>query len=362
VKALGAVAMTAAVVFTGVGCGKKAPPLPPLIDLPAAPADLTALRRASTVDLGFAVPNANTDGSKPADLSRVDVYTIVGPATVPVDEIVKRGTRVGRVEVKPPPDPDAEKDSGKKSAGDEEAEGIGQGEPVHLTVPFAPGPAPEPDDVRSYVAVGYNTRGRRGAVSRRAIVGLTDAPPAPGEPSITYDETSITVTWPAAAGSTALTYNVYVAAERESRQTEHPQAEHQFVDQHVEWNAERCYVVRSVVVDGDRSAESEPSPPACVTPKDTFPPKAPTGLQAIASEAAVNLIWDGNTETDLAGYIVLRAIAPAADVVPVTPSPIEQPTFTDTVPSGAQVTYVVQAVDKAGNVSPRSASVVETAR
>jgi hypothetical protein len=59
---------------------------------------------------------------------------------------------------------------------------------------------------------------------------------------------------------------------------------------------------------------------------------------------------------------VLRAIAPATDFAPVTPSPIEQPTFTDAVPSAAQVTYVVQAVDKAGNRSPNSARVVETAR
>ena len=34
----------------------------------------------------------------------------------------------------------------------------------------------------------------------------------------------------------------------------------------------------------------------------------------------------------------------------------------DTVPSGARVTYAVQAVDKAGNRSRPSASIAETAR
>src|SRR6267378_4772577 len=47
------------------GCGKKGPPLPPLLKLPAPPADLTAERRGSKVDLQFTVPGANTDGSRP---------------------------------------------------------------------------------------------------------------------------------------------------------------------------------------------------------------------------------------------------------------------------------------------------------
>ena len=33
------------------GCGKKGPPLPPLVRLPVAPADLSAERRGGIVDL-----------------------------------------------------------------------------------------------------------------------------------------------------------------------------------------------------------------------------------------------------------------------------------------------------------------------
>ena len=59
------------------------------------------------------------------------------------------------------------------------------------------------------------------------------------------------------------------------------------------------------------SVESEPAPPACEKLVDTFPPAPPKGLVAVASEGAINLIWDANAETDLAGYLVLRA--PAVD-------------------------------------------------
>ena len=112
----------------------------------------------------------------------------------------------------------------------------------------------------------------------------------------------------------------------------------------------------------DLTLESEPSPSTCVTLTDTFPPAAPVGLTIVAAEGAVNLIWDPNHEADLAGYLVLRAIAPDTNLVRLTPTPVVETTFKDAVPAGARVTYAVEAVDKAGNVSPMSAPVEETAR
>src|SRR5207245_6944164 len=56
------------------GCGKKGPPLPPLVKVPAPPADFVAVRRGSEVDVQFIVPGANSDGTRPANVERVDVY------------------------------------------------------------------------------------------------------------------------------------------------------------------------------------------------------------------------------------------------------------------------------------------------
>jgi len=354
-----------ALMLGSIGCGKKGPPLPPLVNLPAAPTELTASRRGATVELQFGVPATNIDGFKPADIVRVDVYAMNGPASVPLDDVVRRGSKIGSVDVRLPPDPDAEDGSRKGAAPvDSPDEGVAQGAVTNITVPFAlEGPSPDADDVRSYVAVGVNKRGRRGAMSRRAVVPLAPAPPPPGAPATKYDEKSITLTWSPPAGVAApVAYHVYRLGERESRQTEQPQDGTEFVDQQMTWGVERCYAVRTVTTVNDLKLESEPSPPACLTPQDTFAPAAPGGLQAIASDAAVNLIWDANTESDLAGYLVLRAIAPASEPVSITPTPLEQATFTDAVPSGSRVTYAVQAVDKSGNVSPPSSRVVETAR
>ena len=113
---------------------------------------------------------------------------------------------------------------------------------------------------------------------------------------------------------------------------------------------------------GELSAESDAAPPRCTTPIDTFPPAAPTGLKTIPSEGAITLIWNPNTEGDLAGYIVLRASVPAGVLTPLTPVPIQLTTFRDTVARGARFAYAVKAIDKAGNASLESARVEETAR
>jgi hypothetical protein len=155
---------------------------------------------------------------------------------------------------------------------------------------------------------------------------------------------------------------VYVPGDVEIRLTDKPLAAGPLVDKRIEWGAERCYVVRTVETVENLTLESEPSPPTCVTLVDTFPPAAPVGLTIVAAEGAVNLIWDPNHEADLAGYLVLRAIAPETSLLPLTPTPVVETTFQDMVPAGARVTYAVEAVDKAGNASPMSARAEEIAR
>ncbi len=121
--------------------------------------------------------------------------------------------------------------------------------------------------------------------------------------------------------------------------------------------------MRAVSVLGARAIESDASPVRCVTPVDTFPPAAPASLTAIGGAGAISLIWDANRETDLGGYLVMRATLPGGDFVPVTPAPIAQTTFNDTtVARGARYAYVVLAVDTAGNRSARSNRVEESVR
>jgi hypothetical protein len=138
-----------------------------------------------------------------------------------------------------------------------------------------------------------------------------------------------------------------------------------YQDQRVEFERERCYVIRTVETHGELKIESDPSPRACVTPRDIFPPPAPTNLAAVASEGGISLIWEGTKADDLAGYLVLRGEAPAGVPKPLTTEPVKETTFRDTaVRAGMRYSYVVVAVDTATppNTSGQSNRVEETAR
>jgi len=138
-----------------------------------------------------------------------------------------------------------------------------------------------------------------------------------------------------------------------------------FTDGRIAFGATRCYVVRTVDTIGQSTIQSVSSVPVCVKPKDTFAPAAPKSLQAVASEGAISLIWDANTESDLGGYLVLRAAAPSNKFEPITPQPIKETTYRDTsVRRGVRYVYIVVAVDTATppNRSEPSNRVDEAAR
>jgi hypothetical protein len=237
--------------------------------------------------------------------------------------------------------------------------------------------------VRTYAAFGTSTRGKKGPLSRRVVVPLVPPPPPPSGATITYDETAVSLTWsppgaaapaeadgnvlpsrPLGATRPTITYNVYDATIPEAtvRLTKTPLDVPKYSDGRIVWGAKRCYVVVAAEDVGGATIESEAPPATCKTLVDTFPPAAPKDVKAIASEGAINLIWEPNAEKDLAGYIVLRGVEPAGTLQPITPAPILEPSFKDTVKPGIAYVYAVLAVDKAGNASPPSANVVETAR
>jgi hypothetical protein len=390
-----------------IACGKEGPPLPPIVRIPAAPADLRAERRGDTVEINLVVPSANTDGTRPADVERVEVYAITGLASITDEQLAKLATRIGSVDVKAPRDPDATVDPDEPLDDVEapEGPGIDQGAPASFVerltaetvtsteisggsrrpppvTPLAGAPAGPP--TRVYAGVAFSTRGRRGPFSGRSPVPLTVPPPVVSALKIEYDETTIELTWngpparrpvqDAASGELlparlvgfafpTTAYHVYeakAAADNdqtvsETRLTESAVDEPRFRDKRIEWAVERCYRVRTVQTYDRLAIESDASSDACVTPVDTFPPKSPTNLQVVPSEGAIGLIWQRGDESDLAGFVVLRGSSGSEAMTAITPTPIAEAAFTDKVAPGVRYFYTVQAVDKAGNRSAPSA-------
>ena len=390
--------------------------MPPLLKQPSPPAEMKAERHGDSVDVQFTVPAANSDGTRPANVTRVDVYALTANRALDESEVLKHGSKIASVAVKAPLDPNQTVEPEESEDVELQGTGLEPGARAHVEerltadvrkpvdlasdkekqkkskppVVTAPREGPlltpvVPLTTRVYVGVSVTTKGKN-AASSHAVVAMIDAPPAPAEPSVTYDEKAITVSWPQvrvgpAAGETSedvlpsrplgvsvptVTYNVYEVSEGTppafTRLTGTPVKEPRHSDNRLAWGERRCYAVRAYLTVEDTSLEGRESPAHCVTFTDTFAPAAPTGLQAVPSEGAISLIWDANPERDIRGYIVLRGPVSAEKLEPLGADPIADTSFQDRAPAGVRFAYAVQAVDTAGNLSPPSARVEETAR
>jgi hypothetical protein len=371
--ALAASLVVCAAVAAG-GCGKRGNPLPPLRPVPARIADLSAVRTASRVTLHFTVPAANVDGTTPAAVERVDVYRIVlatGMPPPPVSVLTSMPKYLlTHLSVRRPPPP---------APAPKSAEGASSPPP---TPPASAAPADtrplpgeavtvvdEIDDaaratggVRHYVVipVAGSGRGRPGAATPVVAVPLGLLPAAPADLALTYDEKQLTAAWHAAtAGDVFSVWQtpgpVFDAATAKPL-TPEPISVTQFTLP-LTFGEQTCVAVRATHVTRAVRAEGAPAAPVCVTPVDTFPPPAPTGLQAVQEGAAVTLIWNRVEVPDVAGYIVLRGEAASGTLQPLMRAPIADVTYRGTaVQPGQTYTYAVYAVDTspAANVSPLS--------
>ncbi len=438
-----AAALAAAAALAG--CGKKGPPLAPIVHVPAAVEGLAARRVGADVFLTFSPPAANVDRSTPPDVSRIEVYAATANAQPPQARFLEIATLVGTVHVAPPATPAGSRTpSARESARQgarpastpaairrlKETLGPEALEPKTLAAPAAqarrrtpaaalppagaPAPEPPPWPQRFYMAVAFNDRGRPGPPTPVMALPLAPLPAPPEDVAVDVDAAGVTVTWAPsgglvgflteralpgelapfdeASGAAApvaapapVRYNLYrelgpdplalpgVAVAASAPDPAAPPAPLNaeplgrlaYVDE-VEFDRERCYVVRTVRGAGADAVESEPSARQCVTPVDVFPPAAPTGLSAVTSEGAISLIWEPSADADVAGYLVLRGTAPDATLAPLTAEPVPETSFTDrNVTAGTRYVYAVVAVDgrvPLPNTSAESNRVEETAR
>ena len=391
------------------GCGKKGPPLAPLNFAPGAPQAVTARRLADTVYIQLTVPDKSMSGQGEFSVDHLDVYAVtVAPGTkVPITrEFLVPEYVVAKIPIQPPLDPDAPEPEtpdprprpgdtltfvekltdaqlaptplrpSKQAAADEKAKKKKNGtEPPPAGAATPPPPAGPPVLTRFYMVMGVPKKGRGSVPSARLEVPLLEAPSPPRSGTASADQTSVTITWQPPPTSSdevsGLLYNVYAdtkdakeAKEPPKPLNDKPLEDTAFSRVGAEPGKEQCFVVRSVAAVGTTfQIESDPSAPICVTPKDTFPPAAPKGLAAVASAGVVNLIWDANTEADLAGYVVLRGDAGGATLQPLMAEPIKDTRYSDrTAQAGVRYAYQIVAVDKTGNRSAPSNRVEEAAR
>jgi hypothetical protein len=369
--------------------------------------ELQARRAGNEVRFAFKAPLENVDKTTPVSIDRLEVYAVtVAPgaevppnrdlltskyliATIPVRPAVPEEEAV-----EPTPGAPGKKDDPRPAPGEVatfvEELNEAKMKPQITALPVRSGPAQSattttaiaaawtaamaasrdlPVTRRVYAIRGRSSRGQAGQPSDRVTLPLTPLPSAPTDVMVTFTETSVGVRWtpPPVEGlleafAPPPVYNLY-AATGTAPLNAVPLKVASFERPGVSFGSEECFVVRSAVVMGNLTIESPASPPACVTPVDTFAPTAPKELVANATEGALNLLWAANTESDLAGYVVLRGEAPGDKLQAITATPITDTTYSDkTVTPGVRYVYAIVAVDRATNTSPQSNRVEETAR
>ncbi len=356
----GSVLIALIVCAAVAGCGKRGDPLPPLRPVPAAVTQFDVRRGPAGAEIALVVPDTNADETTPPAISRVDVFARTVPAGTPPPAVAQL---MG----------DPENLFRQLTVREAEAPETGlptvvPGERVVLTdttfVPETPSTS-----VRYYVAVGVagTGAGRRGRPSRVVAMPLGDLPPAPAAITLTYDETSLHVTWePAAAGQRFEVYRMAPSLDPATTERLTPTAiQTTTFDVPVTFGERACFSVGALVETAGVTLAGMPSPAQCVLPVDTYPPPAPTGVRVVAEGGAITVLWDPVDASDLAGYVVLRGGADGGELTPLFRDPIATTTFRDTTVVAGQVyAYAVYAVDRSDppNVSQLSDRQSATAR
>ena len=364
------VGLAFAAVALLASCGTPGIPEPPSLELARPVRDLRAVRKGNEVHLAWSVPEETTDHQ---------TFRHVGPTRIcrNVGSFL-HGCGTPVVEL---PTPKAE--SKQRSVFSRRRAPKSQ-KPVPPQTAYTDQLSPSlqmqsPTSNLVYAVSVLNSHGRSAGLSDQVQVPSAPTLPPPENLRARLTAEGVLLAWNAVSAREIpglhYAYRVYrrdVQTNKDSVAGEVPvsgEANPTLLDTGFEW--EKTYEYRLTVVtvveqaSGAAQVEGDDSSPIQVMAHDVFPPKPPTGLQAVFSgpgqKPFIDLVWGGNTEADLAGYNVYRHEA-AGESVKINTELVKTPAFRDSdVVPGHQYFYSISAVDVRGNESPRSEEASETA-
>jgi hypothetical protein len=319
---------------------------------------LTGSQLGNQIVLAWPAPQRNAPDGSVQSIRRVDVYRLAeridAPLPLTEEEFGARSTLIGSVDYET-----------IRSSGDMLT--------YRDTIQFGG------EASRLRYAIRYvNAEGQRASFSNFLLIEPTIRVALPPNGLTAQErEDGIALSWQPPAqnieGSTPvnlLGYNVYRISANDSEDkavalNSGSVTDTSYLDKNVAFDAPTRYFVRSVSLGtGGQPVESLNSNLVSVTPRDVYPPSAPTSITIAAAPGRLSLFFPANPEADVAGYNVYRSEDPNLPFErwsKLNVEPITRTTFQDDkVESGKKYYYYLTAVDKNGNISQRSEVVSET--
>ncbi len=350
------------------GCGAPGEPQPPSPPIPSAVNDLAAHQQGNGVQLVFTLPGHTVGGDRLAEPPAIEIF---------------RGS------LKSNGSPDNKSFKLVYTIPGALADSYAAQGKIQFTDPLPP------EDLRanSDVMYAYRVRTRASkkkdsADSNTVSAKLYPVPERIGSLEARVTQNAIELSWPvprfpatANSAEPLSGYHVYrgeldasspVPASSDLSQAKWksppillaPSQSNSYQDTLFDFGKTYVYQVRSLVIAGGNPIESDDSVPALVTPRDTFPPVAPQNLvvaEIPAENGAISedLSWSINLENDLAGYRIYRSEQQGERGHSLQMELLLSPAYRDvSVQPGHRYWYVVTAVDRAGNESGPSDSVL----
>jgi hypothetical protein len=215
-----------ACAVTLAACGKKGPPLAPFVHIPAAVEKISAERVGSEVYVKVTVPAQNIDASKPADITRIDVYGFTGTTPPARGLVLAQAERLAMIPIapaarpgEPPPPPETQR-SGALQGSEVTVRDVLTAEqlvpkppppplenerrrpaPVPATTPARQSvPAGPPMPRRFYMAIAFSERARSSPQGAVADLPLSVLPAPPDDMRLAYSSGMVQLSWQPSGG------------------------------------------------------------------------------------------------------------------------------------------------------------------
>ena len=318
--------LTLFLLLLTAGCGYIGQPLVPLANVPQRISDLAAVQRGSTIIAHFTIPTFTTENN-------------------PIKKSVKVDFRIGVAG-----DPFVPGDWAH------EAKPISQFESKDGLATFII-PTQAWTGKKATIGVrSIGTNGKQSDWSNFENLPVVNPPETPSKLAVDDVAAGERVTWT----GTGDQFRVLRRVGDEKDYTVAATVKgHDWTDTGIDYSKPYSYSVQALVDAGNQKmAESDISAVDTHIPKDRFAPAVPSGLRADRTANSVSLVWEADTDTDLAGYRIYRSEGSGpwqklADVNAV-------PSYSDAAAEhGKTYRYAVSAFDKTvpPNESERSAAV-----